>query len=140
MGGAQFSESMLASTCDKNCDEYSKRLFSETAEEKITFVEPRIVCYGKIYDLLLDLGNDLKAMLKSSDVKSESYDVGQVLSVYLVDRKNCFLIVSTQPSKALGDAMKSRRHSDESISQVNDNHEQPSQPTLGEMVRDELDK
>lgn len=88
----------------------------------------------------LDLGNDIKAMLKSSDVKSESYDVGQVLSVYLVDRKNCFLIVSTQPSKALGDAMKSRRHSDESSSQVNDNHEQPSQPTLGEMVRDELDK
>lgn len=44
-----------------HCDEYSKRLFSETAEEKITFVEPRIVCYGKIYDLLMNLQKDLKS-------------------------------------------------------------------------------
>lgn len=55
-----------------HCDEYSKRLFSETAEEKITFVEPRIVCYGKIYDLLLDLGNDLKSNNASKNITTQN--------------------------------------------------------------------
>ena len=38
-----------------HADEYSKRLINETVEDKTRFIKPRIICYGKIYEMLLEL-------------------------------------------------------------------------------------
>jgi len=38
-----------------HADEYSKRLINETIEEKEAFIKPRIICYGKIYEMLKEL-------------------------------------------------------------------------------------
>ena len=35
-----------------HADEYSKRLINETIGEKKQFIKPRIICYGKIYEML----------------------------------------------------------------------------------------
>ena len=43
-----------------HADEYSKRLLNETETNKSNFVKPRIICYGKIYDLLKDLKNKIE--------------------------------------------------------------------------------
>jgi hypothetical protein len=51
-----------------HCDEYSKRLFSENLDEKLTFIEPRIICYGKIFDLLVELDSELKSNNSSQKI------------------------------------------------------------------------
>ena len=61
-----------------HCDEYSKRLIDESIEEKIMFSKPRIICYGKINDLLTPLWLDiLKKHAKESELsnrlENESY-------------------------------------------------------------------
>tara|TARA_B100001741_G_scaffold306630_1_gene300364 strand:+ start:7654 stop:8595 length:942 start_codon:yes stop_codon:yes gene_type:complete len=38
-----------------HADEYSKRLINDTIEEKTRFIKPRIICYGKIYEMLEEL-------------------------------------------------------------------------------------
>ncbi len=42
-----------------HCDEYSKRLIDETIENKIIFSKPRIICFGKINDLLDSLYDEM---------------------------------------------------------------------------------
>lgn len=61
-----------------HCDEYSKRLIDESIEEKIMFSKPRIICFGKINDLLTPLWLDiLKKHAKESELsnrlENESY-------------------------------------------------------------------
>ena len=48
-----------------HADEYSKRLINDTIEEKKRFIKPRIICYGKIYEMLEEL--IIKVQNKNSD-------------------------------------------------------------------------
>jgi hypothetical protein len=41
-------------------DEYSKRFLTETLEEKSFFIQPRIICYGAIHDLIIELKNKIQ--------------------------------------------------------------------------------
>lgn len=61
-----------------HCDEYSKRLIDESIEDKIVFSKPRIICYGKINDLLTPLWLEiLKKHSKETELwnrlENESY-------------------------------------------------------------------
>ena len=61
-----------------HCDEYSKRLIDESVEDKIVFSKPRIICYGKINDLLTPLWLEiLKKHSKETELwnrlENESY-------------------------------------------------------------------
>tara|TARA_B100001059_G_scaffold171704_1_gene171820 strand:- start:1863 stop:2780 length:918 start_codon:yes stop_codon:yes gene_type:complete len=48
-----------------HADEYSKRLINDTIEEKKRFIKPRIICYGKIYEMLEEL--TINVQNKNSD-------------------------------------------------------------------------
>ena len=54
-----------------HADEYSKRLLDSSDTEKSNFVKPRIICYGKIYDLLKDLKNKLKDNYQAQDLNEQ---------------------------------------------------------------------
>lgn len=41
-------------------DEYSRRLLTENLEEKSFFIQPRIICYGAIHDLIIELKNKIQ--------------------------------------------------------------------------------
>ena len=61
-----------------HCDEYSKRLIDETIENKIIFSKPRIICFGKINDLLTSLWVEMlnkypKQIVLWTRLKNESY-------------------------------------------------------------------
>jgi hypothetical protein len=43
-----------------HADEYSKRFLSSKFEEKKFFIQPRIVCYGVIHDLIIELKNKIQ--------------------------------------------------------------------------------
>ncbi len=48
-------EALVEGTAWGHCDEYSKRLIAENLDDKKRFIKPRIICYGKILDLLEEL-------------------------------------------------------------------------------------
>ena len=61
-----------------HCDEYSKRLIDETIDNKIIFSTPRIICFGKINDLLASLWVEMfkkypKQIALWTRLKNESY-------------------------------------------------------------------
>ena len=61
-----------------HCDEYSKRLIDDSIEDKIVFSKPRIICYGKINDLLASLWIDIfkkypKQITLWTRLENESY-------------------------------------------------------------------
>ena len=41
-------------------DEYSKRFIEASSKEKSDFVKPRIICYGKIHDLIVELTENIQ--------------------------------------------------------------------------------
>ena len=43
-----------------HCDEYSKRFLNGALEEKKFFIQPRIICYGAIHDLIIELKNKIQ--------------------------------------------------------------------------------
>ena len=69
-------------------DEYSKRLIEASSKEKSDFVKPRIICYGKIHDLIVELTdniqnkypNDLKLInrLRNESLHSEASLYGAI--------------------------------------------------------------
>tara|TARA_Y100000768_G_scaffold237165_1_gene179423 strand:+ start:231 stop:1553 length:1323 start_codon:yes stop_codon:yes gene_type:complete len=56
----QTDDEFVEDSAWSHADEYSKRLLNETETNKSNFVKPRIICYGKIYDLLKDLKNKIE--------------------------------------------------------------------------------
>lgn len=42
-----------------HADEYSKRLINESVEQKVIFIKPRIICYGKIYEMIKELKKNI---------------------------------------------------------------------------------
>jgi hypothetical protein len=69
-------------------DEYLKRLIEASSKEKSDFVKPRIICYGKIHDLIVELTdniqnkypNDLKLInrLRNESLHSEASLYGAI--------------------------------------------------------------
>ncbi len=110
----------------------SNSRFDESVEAKVIEANSSRV--------ILELENDIKAILKSSESKSDHYELGQTVPVYLVDRKNCFLVVSTQPAKVISDSLKHSQTEQDSTAMRRQAEEEPAQPTLGDIVRDQLDK
>lgn len=65
------SEEYIETSAWGHFDEYSKRMLSENLDQKNIFIKPRIICYGKILDLLVDLRGKLNNDFKDKNINNQ---------------------------------------------------------------------